>query len=399
MPAISNYFLWEAGARVGAHLRGEAFCMAKIRKESFGKLSDGREAFLYTLRNTKGTEAAVTTYGARLAKWRKMTAAGTFVDVVLGYDTAADYEKDCTSMGGIVGRHANRIADGKVTIGGKTYQLDRNDGSRKQNHIHGGTAGFHNQLWDAEETETGVKFTLVSPDGAGGYPGTMHVAVIYGLSNDNELSISYEATCDQDTVINLTNHTYFNLDGYASGPVLDQSIQIFADRYTWADSESLPDGRILEVAGTPMDLRALTRIGAHIDDDFDELRMGHGYDHNWVLRGDPADVELKPGMFGFDIHCPIDYNDGGLHKAAYAEAAKTGLTLMCYTTQPGIQFYTGNFLKGEVGKGGTSFARRSGFCLETQYFPNAFAHPNFPQPVLKAGETWKAQTVFVLGDK
>lgn len=373
--------------------------MAKVRKESFGKLSDGREVFLYTLRNTKGTEAAVTTYGARFVSWRKMTSAGTFVDVLLGYDNAADYEKDDTSMGGIVGRHANRIAGGKVTLGGKTYQLDLNTGSRKQNHIHGGTAGFHNQLWDAEETDTGVKFTLTSPDGAGGYPGTMHVAVVYSLSNDNELSITYEATCDQDTVINLTNHSYFNLDGYAGGSVLDQKVQIFADKYTWADSESLPDGRILDVAGTPMDLRMPVRIGEHIDDDFDELQMGHGYDHNWVLRGDAPDVEMKPGMFGFDIHCPIDYNDGGLHKAAYAESDKTGLTLMCYTTLPGIQFYTGNFLDGtQVGKKGTHFERRSGFCLETQYFPNAFANPNFPQPVLKKGETWKAQTVFVLGD-
>ncbi|MDY4415412.1 MAG: galactose mutarotase, partial [Selenomonas sp.] len=158
--------------------------------------------------------------------------------------------------------------------------------------------------------------------------------------------------------------------------------------------------RILDVAGTPMDLRMPVRIGEHIDDDFDELQMGHGYDHNWVLRGDAPDVEMKPGMFGFDIHCPIDYNDGGLHKAAYAESDKTGLTLMCYTTLPGIQFYTGNFLGGtQVGKKGTHFERRSGFCLETQYFPNAFANSNFPQPVLKKGETWKAQTVFVLGDK
>ena len=373
--------------------------MAKIRKEAFGKLSDGTEVFLYTLRNTKGTEASITTYGARLVKWRKMDKDGKFVDVVLGYDTGADYEKDDTSMGGIVGRHANRIAGGKVTLGGKTYQLDLNTGSHMQNHIHGGNPGFHNKVWDAEETDTGVKFTLESPDGEGGYPGNMKVAVTYALSNDNELSIRYEAVSDQDTIINLTNHSYFNLDGFAGGPVLDQKVQIFADKYTWADSESLPDGRILDVAGTPMDLRQLTRIGDHIDDDFDELQMGHGYDHNWVLRGDPAESELKPGMFGFDIHCPIDYNDGKLHKAAYAESDKTGLTLTCYTTQPGLQFYTGNFLDGQVGKGGTKFERRSGFCFETQYFPNSPANPNFPQPLLKKGDTWEAQTVFVLGDK
>ena len=373
--------------------------MAKIRKESFGKLRDGQEVFLYTLRNTKGTEVAVTTYGARLVKWRKMTPEGKFIDILLGYDDAAGYEADTTSMGGVVGRHANRIEGGKITLNGKTYQLDLNTGSRKQNHIHGGNPGFHNKLWTGEVTDTGVKFTLTSPDGEGGYPGTMQVSATYSLSNDDELSLTYEATSDQDTVINLTNHSYFNIDGYDAGTILDQKIQIFADEYTWADSESLPDGRILPVAGTPMDLREPVRIGDHIDDDFDELQMGHGYDHNWVLRGDAPDVELKPGMFGFDIHCPIDYNDGKLHKAAYVESAKSGLTLMCYTTQPGMQFYTANFLSGQVGKNGTKFERRSGLCLETQYFPNSPAHPNFPQPVLKKGDVWKAQTVYVLGTK
>lgn len=374
--------------------------MAIIKKEAFGKLSDGREAELYTLRNTKGTEVKVTTYGARLVSWRIMDQDAKYVDVVLGYADAAAYEKDDTSMGGVVGRHANRIADGKVTINGKEYQLDRNTGSKKQNHIHGGFKGFHDQLWMAEETYEGVKLTYHAKDGEGGYPGNMTVSVLYSLSNDNELSLSYEAVSDADTICNLTNHTYFNLDGYAAGSVLDQKIQIFADSYTWADAESLPDGRILPVAGTPMDLREPVRIGAHIDDDFDELIMGKGYDHNWVLRGDKPDAEQKPGMFGFDPHCPIDYLKGGLKKAAYAESDKSGLTLTCYTTQPGIQFYTGNFLCGGIpGKQGVEFLRRTGFCLETQYYPNALAHPNFPQPILKKGETWKAQTVYVLGFK
>lgn len=374
--------------------------MAIIRKEAFGKLSDGREAELYTLRNTKGTEAKITTYGARLVSWRIMKQDGTFVDVVLGYADAAAYEKDDTSMGGVVGRHANRIAGGKVTIDGREYQLDRNTGSKMQNHIHGGFKGFHDQLWTADETYEGVKLTYQAKDGEGGYPGNMTVSVLYSLSNDNELSIRYEAVSDADTICNLTNHTYFNLDGYEAGPVLDQKIQIFADSYTWADAESLPDGRILPVEGTPMDLREPVRIGEHIDDDFDELVMGRGYDHNWVLRGDLPDAELKPGMFGFDPHCPIDYLKGGLKKAAYAESDQSGLTLACYTTQPGIQFYTGNFLCGGIpGKNGVEFQRRTGFCLETQYYPNALAHPKFPQPILKKGETWKAQTVYVLREK
>ena len=376
--------------------------MATVKKESFGKLSDGREVFLYTLRNTKGTEVAVTTYGARLVKFAARDKDFTKRDIVLGYENAEQYEKDTTSMGGVVGRHANRIAGGKVTLGGKEYQLELNTGSKKQNHIHGGLKGFHCQLWEAEEVYEGVKLTYHAKDGEGGYPGNMTVSVLYSLSNDNELSLRYEAVSDADTVCNLTNHAYFNLDGFAAGPeaMLNQRIQIMADTYTWADEESLPDGRILEVQGTPMDLRVPLRIGAHIDDDFEELKFGHGYDHNWVIRDKPVELELKPGMFGFDPTCPIDYNEGGLKKAAYAESDVSGLTLTCYTTLPGIQFYSGNFLKGGLpGKEGVEFMRRSGFCLETQYFPNAFANPNFPQPILKKGETWKAQTVYVLAVK
>lgn len=374
--------------------------MATIKKESFGKLSDGRAVELYTLRNTKGTEVKVTTYGARLVAWSAFGKDHQRTDIVLGYADGASYEKDDTSMGGLVGRHANRIAGGKVTIDGKTYQLDLNTGSHNQNHIHGGFQGFHQKLWTAEETDQGVKFTYHAADGEGGYPGNMTVHVLYSLSNDNELSIRYEAVSDADTVCNLTNHAYFNLNGFASGPVLDQKIQIFADKYTWADAESLPDGRILDVAGTPMDLRQPTRIGEHIDDDFDELVMGKGYDHNWVIRDEKPVVEMKPGMFGFDPSCPIDYVGGGLKKATYAESDQSGFTLTCYTTQPGVQFYTGNFLNGGLpGKDGVEFQRRTGFCLETQYFPNAFANPNFPQPILKKGDTWKAQTVYVLGQK
>ena len=374
--------------------------MATIKKESFGKLSDGRAVELYTLRNTKGTEVKVTTYGARLVAWSAFGKDHKRTDIVLGYADGAAYEKDDTSMGGLVGRHANRIAGGKVTIDGKTYQLDLNTGSHNQNHIHGGVQGFHQKLWTAEETDQGVKFTYHAADGEGGYPGNMTVHVLYSLSNDNELSIRYEAVSDADTVCNLTNHAYFNLNGFASGPVLDQKIQIFADKYTWADAESLPDGRILDVAGTPMDLRQPTRIGEHIDDDFDELVMGKGYDHNWVIRDEKPVVEMKPGMFGFDPSCPIDYVGGGLKKAAYAESDQSGFTLIFFNYKACFEFYTGNFLNGGLpGKDGVEFQRRTGFCLETQYFPNAFANPNFPQPILKKGDTWKAQTVYVLGQK
>lgn len=374
--------------------------MAEVKKETFGHLSDGREVFLFTLRNTKGTEAAVTTYGARLVSWKAFDKDFVKRDVLLGFTSAEEYEKDTASIGGLVGRHANRIAGGRVVLGGKEYQLELNTGSKKQNHIHGGLKGFHCRLWEGQEKSGGVLLTYHAADGEGGYPGNMTVRVRYALSNDNELLISYAAESDADTVCNLTNHAYFNLDGVGEGmgDVLSQRIQLFSDTFTWADAESLPDGRILPVEGTPMDLRQLTPIGAHIDDDYDELKMAGGYDHNWIIRDEKPVVKVQPGAFGYDPSCPIDYTADGLKKAAYAESEKTGLTLTCFTTLPGLQFYTGNFLRGERGKGAV-FGKRMGFCLETQYYPNAFANPAFPQPVLRKGDTWRAQTVFVLGRK
>ena len=371
--------------------------MSTITRESFGKLKDGREAFLYSLRNTKGTEVKLTNYGARLVSWIIRDKDFQKVDVLLGLSSAADYEKDNKFFGAIVGRHANRIGGAEFTLNGVTYHVDKNDGSRQQNHLHGGPHGFFSKLWEAEETKEGVLLTYVSPDGEAGVPGTMTTKVLYGLSNDNELSIRYEAVSDQDTVCNLTNHAYFNLDGFAAGSVEKQRIQLFADSYTWADAESLPDGRILKVDGTPMDLRELTEIGAHIGEDFDQLKMGRGYDHNFCIREEKPKVELEQGAFGYDIACPIDYNDGGLKKAAYAEGAKSGITLTMYTTLPGMQFYSGNFLDADMaGKDGVKFPFRSGFCLEAQYYPNALHHPEFAQPILKKGEVFRAQTVYVL---
>lgn len=371
--------------------------MAMMKKDSFGKFSDGREVFIYTLRNTKGTEVKVIDYGARLVSWKIRDADYKLVDVILGYGDAAGYEHDTGRMGATMGRCANRIANASFVLNGRTYELDKNHGSQKQHHIHGGVASFDKQFWQGEETPEGVRFTYRSPAGEGGYPGSLTATVLYSLSNDNELSIRYEAVSDEDTVCNLTNHAYFNLDGFAAGSVLDQKIQIFADQYTWANEESLPDGRILPVEGTPMDLRQLTPIGAHIDDDFDQLRNARGYDHNFCVRDEVPEIEMEPGMFGFDPGCPIDYNEGGLKKAAYAESEKSGLTLTAYTTMPGIQFYTGNSLKGvPVGKDGVSFPPRTGFCLETQFYPDAPNHPEFPQPILRKGETWKSQTVYVL---
>lgn len=372
--------------------------MSKITSEEFGKLKDGRAVQLYTIRNTKGTEVKICSYGGHVQSIRTRDKDFNYVDVVLGYGDAAAYEIEDKYIGALVGRCANRIAKGQLTVDGKDYALECNNGA---NHLHGGVrSGFNKKLWQAEPTPTGLKLSYTSPAGEGSYPGELKVSVTYALSNDNEFSISYEASADADTVCNLTNHTYFNLDGFQSGSVLEQKVQLFADEYTPADQGSIPDGRLLPVEGTPMDLRKPVKIGAHIDDDFEQLKWAGGYDHNWVIRQVPCEVEMEAGAFGFDPSCPIDYLDGGLHKMAYAESAKTGITLTAYTTQPGVQFYAGNYLDGSpVGKQGAVFGKRSGFCLEAQYFPDAVHHANFAQPFLKKGEVWKAQTVYVFSTK
>ena len=356
--------------------------MTELKMEPFGTMPGGERIDLYTLTNGRGTRVAVTTYGARLVKFERLVG-GKPLDIVLGYETGEDYVRDTASMGAIVGRHANRIAGGRVTISGRPYLLELNTGSRKQNHIHGGSNGLHYHLWMAEIVEGGVEFTTISPDGEGGYPGNFEAKVAYRLTDDDALSISYRAVSDADTICNLTNHAYFNLEGATAGSVLDHEVEIYADEFTWADAESLPDGRILSVFGTPMDFTAPHTIGERIDADYDQLQFAGGYDHNWVLRGDFA---------------PEPYSH--LKKAARVTSEKTGLALSCYTTQVGMQFYTGNALakRPVVGKGGKEFQRRGGFCLETQFFPNAPANPSFPQPELRMGEVWEAETVYKLDD-
>lgn len=372
--------------------------MSDIKCENFGKLKDGRMAHLYTLRNTKGTEVKITDFGGHVQSIRVRDRDFKPVDVVLGYGDIETYEAEDKYIGALVGRCANRIGKGDLIVDGQHYQLECNNG---ENHLHGGIkSGYNKKLWQGEITATGLLLTYVSPDGEGNYPGRLTVKVRYGLSNDNEFSISYEAVSDADTVCNLTNHSYFNLAGYDSGSILDQKIQIFADEFTPADQGSIPDGRLLSVAGTPMDLRELQPIGAHIEDDYDQLKWAGGYDHNWVIRDVPAKVETMAGSFGYDLGCPIDYLQGGLKKMAYAESDKTGITLTAYTTQPGMQFYAGNYLDGtEKGKHGVRFTRRTGFALEAQFYPDAVHHADFPQPLLKKGDTWKAQTVYVFGVK
>ncbi len=344
----------------------------KILKKSFGKLSDDNDIEIYTLKNSQ-SEVQITNYGARVVSWKIADKNSKIVDVVLGYANAKAYEIDDKYMGAIAGRCANRIGGAKFELNGKIYNLDKNDGGK--NHLHGGFNGFEKKIWQAEIIDDKLKLTCKSADGEGGYPGNLTATVTYSLSDDNELKIDYEAASDADTICNLTNHTYFNLNGFDSGSMLNQKIQIFADNYTWANDESVPDGRILSVENTPMDLRKLTRIGEHIDDDFDELNFGHGYDHNWCINN----------------------FDGSLKNAAHVESDESGLCLNVQTTMPGIQFYAGNFLDGKpLGKNSVKMDRRNGFALETQFYPNAVNLKNFPQPILRKNEIWKAQTIYTL---
>lgn len=318
-----------------------------IRKIPFGKFE------AYELKNSGGSAVKILNYGARVASW-----IFNGVEIVLGCDTAEAYELDTTYKGAVVGRCANRIGGAKFQLNGKIYSLDKNDGS---NHLHGGFAGFEKKIWAAKISAGGLELSVESADGEGGYPGNFKAAVTYSLTDENALIIDYAATADADTICNLTNHTYFNLDG--GGSILNQKIQIHADSYTWANAESIPDGRILPVAGTPLDLRELTAIGAHIDEDFDQLKFASGYDHNFCV-----------GKLG------------ELKEVARAESDKTGIALTVSTTQPGLHFYAGNFLE----------PKRSGFALESQFYPNAINLPNFDQPILKKSETQLSRTIFKL---
>ncbi len=329
-----------------------------ITKNNFGKTAEGKIIEVYELKNSIGTTVKIISYGARVASW-----IFKGVEVVLGYETVAEYEADDTYKGAVVGRCANRIGGAKFELNGKIFEIDKNDGGK--NHLHGGFNGFEKKIWSAEILPEGLKLSVESPDGEGGYPGNFKAEVIYNLTDKNSLEIFYSATSDADTLCNLTNHSYFNLDG--GGDILNHKIQIFADSYTWANVESVPDGRILSVEGTPMDLRKLKKIGEHIDDDFDELNFGRGYDHNYCL-----------GKFG------------EMKKAAYVEGAKSGIKLTVETEMPGIQFYAGNWLNDK------KFGKRSGFALESQFYPNAINLPNFDKPILKAGETFKSKTIYTL---
>jgi aldose 1-epimerase len=345
-----------------------------LRHQAFGKTADGREIDLYTLTNKRGMEAGIIDYGGTVVSLKTPDRNGKLADVVLGFDSAGGYLENQFYFGVVVGRYGNRIAKGRFTLNGVKYKLATNNG---ENHLHGGVTGFNKAVWKARDVSDGqsprLELTHLSKDGEEGYPGNLSVTVLYTLTDSNELRIDYSATTDKDTVVNLTNHSYFNLAGQGEGDILDHELTLFADKFTPTDKGLIPTGELRSVEGTPFDFRKPVVIGARIGQNDEQLKFGGGYDHNFVLTS----------------------GGGSLALAARVQEPKTGRVLEVLTTEPGIQLYTGNFLDGTVpGKGGKAALRRSGLCLETQHFPDSPNHPQFPSTVLRAGGRYQTTTVY-----
>jgi aldose 1-epimerase len=346
-----------------------------MKPHLFGHTTDGKEVFLYTLKNRSGIEARIMNYGGIVVSLRVPDGTNTLNDIVLGYDTLADYLKESPYFGALIGRYGNRIKEGKFTLNGQEYALATNNG---RNHLHGGVRGFDKVVWDAHEVQTkegpSLELTYLSNDGEEGYPGNLHVKAVYTLTDANELTIDFKATTDKPTVVNLTHHSYFNLAGAtARSTILDHELMIDADRFTPVDSGLIPTGELRNVSGTPMDFRTPMAIGARIGADDVQLHLAGGYDQNWVLNRHAE----------------------GLILAARVTEKTSGRILEVYTTEPGVQFYSGNFLNGTlVGKGGRRYEHRFGFCLEPQHFPDSPNKPQFPSTVLNPGQTYSSRIVY-----
>ncbi|HZR18077.1 MAG TPA: aldose epimerase family protein [Verrucomicrobiae bacterium] len=344
----------------------------QISRKPFGQTSDGKEVFLFTLRNTKGAEALISNYGGLVTSLKVPDRDGHLGDVVLGFDNLADYIKGSPYFGALIGRYGNRIARGKFTLDGKQYTLATNN---YPNALHGGTKGFDKVVWEPTlltgPEGAALKLTYLSKDGEEGYPGNLSVTVVYTLTDENALKIEYTATTDQDTVVNLTQHSYFNLAGKDS--ILNHVVMIPADKFTPVDSTLIPTGELRPVEGTPFDFRTPTPIGARINQDDEQLKFGKGYDHNWIIN--------KPmGQYGL---------------MARVTEPSTGRVLEVFSTEPSLQFYSGNFLDGTLkGKGGRVYGFRSGFCMEPQHYPDSPNKPEFPSVVLKPGQTYHNTIVF-----
>lgn len=344
-----------------------------ITKHTMGKLATGQEVFAYRLENASGAYATISTLGGCLLSLYVPDREGVLGDVLLGYETLETMQAASGYMGMLIGRYANRIGGATFELNGKTYTLAKNNG---ENHLHGGIRGFDKYVWDAKVLGEALALSIHSPDGDEGYPGAMDVRVTYTFSEDNVLAIAYEAQADKDTIINLTNHAYFNLSGPACASIGRQRIQINADAITEvASAACIPTGRLMLVDHTPFDLRTLREMGeglSHQDQDI-QMRYGNGYDHNFVIK---------------------DW-DGTLRQACIVVDSQTGRRMETWTDQPGVQFYSGNSIKGDIpGKMGVPYAARQGFCLETQHFPDSIHHGKFPSCVLKKGETFASRTEY-----
>ena len=351
-----------------------AYAQASVTKASFGKTAAGENVDLYTLRNTKGVEATITNLGGIVVSLKVPDKNGKFDDVVLGFNDLDSYLKPHPYFGALIGRYGNRIAKGRFTLNGVEYKLAVNNG---ENHLHGGIKGYDKVIWTGRESKTkagpAVTLTYLSKDGEEGYPGNLNVTVVYTLTNNNELKIDYSATSDKDTVTNLTHHSYFNLAGEGNGDILNHQVMIKATRFLPTDAGSIPTGELRNVTGTPFDFLQMTAIGARINQDEEQLKLGNGYDHTWIINGRPGTLRL----------------------AAEAFEATSGRRMQVWTTEPGMQFYTGNFLDGTLtGKSGKIYQRRYGFCFETQHYPDSPNHPAFPTTTLKKGATYRSTTIY-----
>jgi aldose 1-epimerase len=360
-----------AAGAARAQRRGGA---GAVRQADFGQTPEGQRVSVYTLTNRRGAEARVITYGGALVSLKVPDRRGQLGDVVLGFDDLAGYLKQTFFIGALIGRYANRIAKGRFTLDGTQYQLATNNNG---NHLHGGVRGFDKVIWKARPLSVrggaALELTYLSHDGEEGYPGNLSVRVVYTLTNNNELRIDYSAATDKATVVNLTQHSYFNLAGEGSGDILRHLMTINASRFTPTDAASIPTGELRPVRGTPFDFTRPAEIGARINQEDEQLKFGSGYDHNFVLDG----------------------RTGALRKAAQVYEPTTGRVLEVWTTQPGVQFYTGNFLAVEGGgKNGHAYPRRTAFCLETQHYPDSPNHPAFPSTVLRPGRRFRSTTLY-----
>lgn len=351
-----------------------AQAQSSITRQSFGKTEAGENVDLYTLRNTHGVEATITNYGGIVVSLKVPDRSGKFDDVVLGFNDLDSYLKPGPYFGALIGRYGNRIAKGRFTLNGTEYKLAVNNG---ENHLHGGIKGFDKVVWTGKEMKTkngpALSLTYLSKDGEEGYPGNLTATVVYTLTNNNELKIDYSATTDKDTVTNLTHHSYFNLAGEGNGDILNTRVTINATRFVPTDAGSIPLGDLRKVSGTPFDFLTAHAIGERINQDDEQLKFGSGYDHTWVING----------------------RMGVMRLAATAYEPTSGRVMQVWTTEPGMQFYSGNFLDGTLtGKAGKPYPKRSGFCFETQHYPDSPNQPSFPTTTLKKGATYKSTTIY-----